>query len=124
MKLKMCALAVLGAIVTATPVRAISMGEIATNCVWIGNNGELTKQECSIHGDSSAGQGTTFRIQWADGMTTTIKAAPGSSRFSTGTRMAELHGNLVYGRAGFPRQIHLKGLGIIVLTYENVEDEY
>ncbi|MBE9031806.1 hypothetical protein IQ266_18895 [filamentous cyanobacterium LEGE 11480] len=101
---------------TATPTRVLK-----TDCIWSGNNGKLFKQKCSIYGNSSAGFGTTFRLTWEDGLKTVIHAKPGDSQFLTpeSKRRVETHGTFEFDRMLLPRQIHIEGLGLIVVTYKD-----
>lgn len=101
---------------SATPTPIVN-----TTCVWSGNDGSLMKQKCKIFGNSSAGAGTSFYLKWEDGLKTVVRAAPGSTQFMTpeSKKKVELHGTFEFERMGLPRQIHIDGLGIILITYQN-----
>jgi hypothetical protein len=114
-------IACMGTLATTIPASATPTPIVETTCVWIGDNGDLFKQKCKIFGNSSAGSGTVFKIAWADGMKTSVRAKPNASQFTTdeSKRKVELHGTFEFSRMDLPRQIHLDGLGIIVVTYQD-----
>jgi hypothetical protein len=116
-----CLVALVCALATSSKAFATPTPIIKTTCIWVGDDGELLKQKCQIFGNSSAGSGTSFSLAWEDGMKTVIRANPNSRQFTTAEskRNVELHGTFEFSRMGLPRQIHIDGLGIIVVTYKN-----
>jgi hypothetical protein len=111
----------LSSLVLSLPALATPTPIVNTTCIWSGNDGTLEKQKCKIFGNSSAGSGTSFYLKWEDGMKTVVHAEPQSRQFMTpeSKKKVELHGTFDFGRMGLPRQIHIDGLGIIVITYQN-----
>ena len=111
----------LGIVALQAPALATPTRIVETTCIWSGNDGTLFKQKCKIFGNSSAGYGTTFSLKWEDGMETIVRAEPNSRQFTMrdSKKKVELHGTFVFERMGLPRQIHIDGLGITFITYQN-----
>ena len=105
----------------ATPAIATPSPTVETTCIWSPDKGELLEQGCKIYANSSAGAGSSIYLTWDDGLETVIRSRPGSDVYRTPESglLAETHGTFVIGRTGLPRQIHIDGLGIIVITYRN-----
>jgi hypothetical protein len=100
----------------ATPTRIIN-----TTCIWSGDDGTMMKQKCKIYGNSSWSGGTSFHLKWEDGVKTVVHAETNSTQYITpeSKKDVELHGEFVFGRMGLPRQIHIEGLGITFITYQD-----
>jgi hypothetical protein len=103
----------------ATPTRIVN-----TTCIWSGDDGTMMKQKCKIFGNSSWGGGTSFYLKWEDGLKTVVHAETNSTQYMTpeSKKNVELHGKFEFGRMGLPRQIHIEGLGIIFITYQDYYD--
>ena len=102
------------AIATPTPI-------LRANCIWSGDDGSLIKQTCQLVGNSSAGSGTGFYINWEDGVTTNIRDLRNSGNYISlpSGESAQLQGDYVFNRMSFPRQITIEGKGIISIIYDN-----
>ena len=111
----------LGISFLSSPAKATPTPVVETTCIWSGNDGSLMKQKCRIFGNSSAGFGSGFYITWEDGMKTTIRDSSSSGNFITpdSKKKVEIYGEFIIGRMALPRQIHIDGLGIVVITYQN-----
>jgi hypothetical protein len=113
---------VLSSLVMAVqPAFSIGTEGIETGCLWIGENGEVLHQGCTVSGDSSAGSGTFFRIEWMDGTKTVIHSAPNSLGFITpeSKHKVQIQGKFEFSRMIFPRQIRIENMGTVFIQYDS-----
>ena len=113
-------LGIAAVITTAQPAIATATRPLRGDCTWIQHHGKMVVgQDCEIIGNSGGGSRgyVSFRIKWADGLTTTIRCAICDGCNSEGTRKAHLFNSIAHEGMLFPQAIVLEDLGVITIEY-------